>query len=38
MISSGHCMMNQDFVDDFAKFYDYSKENLELIQKYALNT
>lgn len=34
MTGVGHCMMNPDYLADFDEFYDYSAENLQLIQKY----
>ena len=37
MVDMGHCMMNQDDIGEFKKFYDYSEENEKIIQKYILN-
>ncbi len=37
MTSLGHCMMNQDYLHDYDDFYDYSEENMKIIQKYIIN-
>lgn len=37
MVSLGHCMMNPDYLHDYDDFYDYSEENMRIIQKYLVD-
>ncbi len=37
MVSLGHCMMNPDYLHDYDDFYDYSEENMKIIQKYLVD-
>lgn len=37
MITLAHCKMNQNDIDEYLDFYDYSKENERIIWKYFLD-
>lgn len=34
MVSKGHCMMNHENMEQFKPYYDFSKENQEIYEKY----